>query len=217
MEGPCATRRRSGGWAWRRARRAAPRPAGVREDRARAPRRRPSGATVIALSAADVFSEYVGEGERDAFARARRAAPAILLLDEIDGMVGNRGAAKDASSGGGADENTGNDVAARVLSAFLVEMDGLEVGGGDGDDGDDERRDGDGVLVVATTNRPNALDAALTRPGRLDLVLYVPPPDARGREAARACTRAACLLPRTWTCARSRLEPSGSPAPSSAA
>ena len=146
-----------------------------------------SGATVIALSAADVFSKYVGEGERalrDAFARARRAAPAILLLDEIDGMVGNRGAAKDASSGGGADENTGNDVAARVLSAFLVEMDGLEVGGGDGDDGDDERRDGDGVLVVATTNRPNALDAALTRPGRLDLVLYVPPPDARGREAA---------------------------------
>ena len=146
-----------------------------------------SGATVIALSAADVFSKYVGEGERalrDAFARARRAAPAILLLDEIDGMVGNRGAAKDASSGGGADENTGNDVAARVLSAFLVEMDGLEVGGGGGDDGDDERRDGDGVLVVATTNRPNALDAALTRPGRLDLVLYVPPPDARGREAA---------------------------------
>ena len=146
-----------------------------------------SGATVIALSAADVFSKYVGEGERalrDAFARARRAAPAILLLDEIDGMVGNRGSAKDASSGGGADENTGNDVAARVLSAFLVEMDGLEVGGGDGDDGDDERRDGDGVLVVATTNRPNALDAALTRPGRLDLVLYVPPPDARGREAA---------------------------------
>ena len=148
-----------------------------------------SGATVIALSAADVFSKYVGEGERalrDAFARARRAAPAILLLDEIDGMVGNRGAAKDASSAsGGADANTGNDVAARVLSAFLVEMDGLEVGGGGGGDGDDdERRDGDGVLVVATTNRPNALDAALTRPGRLDLVLYVPPPDARGREAA---------------------------------
>ena len=148
-----------------------------------------SGATVIALSAADVFSKYVGEGERalrDAFARARRAAPAILLLDEIDGMVGNRGAAKDASSAsGGADANTGNDVAARVLSAFLVEMDGLEVGGGGGDDGDDdERRDGDGVLVVATTNRPNALDAALTRPGRLDLVLYVPPTDARGREAA---------------------------------
>ena len=148
-----------------------------------------SGATVIALSAADVFSKYVGEGERalrDAFARARRAAPAILLLDEIDGMVGNRGAAKDASSAsGGADANTGNDVAARVLSAFLVEMDGLEVGGGGGGGGgDDERRDGDGVLVVATTNRPNALDAALTRPGRLDLVLYVPPPDARGREAA---------------------------------
>ena len=64
----------------------------------------------------------------------------------------------------------------------ILRNDGGGGGGGGGDD--DERRDGDGVLVVATTNRPNALDAALTRPGRLDLVLYVPPPDARGREAA---------------------------------
>jgi len=124
-----------------------------------------SGATVITLTAADVFSKYVGEGERTlraAFARARRAAPAILLLDEIDGMVGSRS----GGGGGGA-----GDVGARVLSVLLTEMDGLEPAGGS-------------VLVVATTNRPGAMDAALMRPGRLDLVLYVPPPDARGRAAA---------------------------------
>ena len=165
-----------------------------------------SGATVIALSAADVFSKYVGEGERalrDAFAHARRAAPAILLLDEIDGMVGNRGEAAAASGSGGASRNgnAGEDVAARVLSAFLVEMDGLEVGGGggggggDGDDGDDGD-DGGNVLVVATTNRPAALDAALMRPGRLDMVLYVPPPDVNGREAAlRVHARGVPLAP----------------------
>ena len=125
-----------------------------------------SGATVVTLAAADVFSKYVGEGERAlraAFARARRASPAILLLDEIDGMVGSRA---QGSSGGDA-----SDVGARILSVLLTEMDGLEPAGS-------------AVLVVATTNRPNALDAALMRPGRLDLVLYVPPPDAAGRAAA---------------------------------
>jgi SpoVK/Ycf46/Vps4 family AAA+-type ATPase len=73
-----------------------------------------SGATVVTLAAADVFSKYVGEGERTlraAFARARRAAPAILLLDEIDGMVGSRG------SGGGGDAS---DVGARILSVLLT-------------------------------------------------------------------------------------------------
>tara|TARA_B110000902_G_scaffold264738_1_gene347008 strand:- start:171 stop:2726 length:2556 start_codon:yes stop_codon:yes gene_type:complete len=145
-----------------------------------------SGATVISLSAADVFSKYVGEGERllrDAFAKARKAAPSILLLDEIDGMVGNRG---DAGGEGGA--AGGNDVAARVLSAFLVEMDGLEVSSGERDTSDDgadaySSRDSN-VLVVATTNRPENLDTALMRPGRLDMCLYVPPPDLAGREEA---------------------------------
>jgi SpoVK/Ycf46/Vps4 family AAA+-type ATPase len=81
------------------------------------------------------------------------------------------------------------------LSAFLVEMDGLEVGGGGGDDDDDESR-ASNVLVVATTNRPASLDVALMRPGRLDMVLYVPPPDARGREAAlRVHARGVPLAP----------------------
>ena len=93
--------------------------------------------------------------------RARRAALAVLLLDEIDGMVGSRGAGQGDAS----------DVGARILSVLLTEMDGLEPAGND-------------VLVVATTNRPEALDAALTRPGRLDLALYVPPPDLEGRLAA---------------------------------
>jgi len=129
---------------------------------------RASGATVVRLAAADVFSKYVGEGERvlrDAFARARKAAPAVLLLDEIDGMVGGRGGDPEASGGNG--------VGARLLSVMLTEMDGLEPAGA-------------AVSVLATTNRPEALDAALTRPGRLDPSLYVPPPDARGRlEALR--------------------------------
>ena len=142
-----------------------------------------SGATVIQLSAADVFSKYVGEGERllrDAFAKARRAAPAVLLLDEIDGMVGNRGGV------GEGDINEGNSVAARVLSAFLVEMDGLEVSSGEKND-DLETSSfttESNVLVIATTNRPQNLDHALMRPGRLDLCLYVPPPDCVGREEA---------------------------------
>lgn len=127
-----------------------------------------SGATVIALTAADVFSKYLGEGEkllRSTFDKARKSAPAVLLLDEIDGMCGSRG--------GGTNEGA-NDVATRLLSVFLTEMDGLE----------GAPSTGAGVLVVATTNRPQSLDPALTRPGRLDLVLEIPPLDLQGRIAA---------------------------------
>jgi ATP-dependent 26S proteasome regulatory subunit len=133
-----------------------------------------SGATVIALSAADVFSKYLGEGEkvlRSTFAKARKSAPAVLLLDEIDGMCGSRG--DNASDGA-------HDVATRLLSVFLTEMDGLET----------VPSSAGGVLVMATTNRPESLDPALTRPGRLDLVLEIPPLDLTGRvEALRVHTR----------------------------
>ena len=133
-----------------------------------------SGATVIALSAADVFSKYLGEGEkilRSTFTKARKSAPAVLLLDEIDGMCGSRG---DGASDGA------HDVATRLLSVFLTEMDGLETA----------PSTAGGVLVMATTNRPKSLDPALTRPGRLDLVLEIPPLDFIGRvEALRVHTR----------------------------
>ena len=71
-----------------------PRPAGCAKTTMARAAATASGATTVTLAAADVFSKYVGEGERvlrDAFARARRAAPAVLLLGEIDGMVGSRG------------------------------------------------------------------------------------------------------------------------------
>lgn len=127
-----------------------------------------SGATIITLTAADVFSKYLGEGEkllRSTFDKARKSAPAVLLLDEIDGMCGSRGA--------GAHDGA-HDVATRLLSVFLTEMDGLE----------STPSSGGGVLVIATTNRPQSLDPALTRPGRLDLTLEIPPLDLQGRVAA---------------------------------
>ena len=177
------------------ARRAAPRPAGVREDHVARAAATASGATVIALSAADVFSKYVGEGERalrDAFARAaprRGAGDSAPGRDRRDGR--QRGAAKDGPPEGARTKTPGTTSPRAMLSAFLVEMDGLEVGGGGGDDGDDERRDGDGVLVVATTNRPNALDAARdsARPPGPGAVRS--PRRARQRGGA-ARTRAAC-------------------------
>jgi len=133
-----------------------------------------SGATVITLTAADVFSKYLGDGEkvlRSTFTKARKSAPAVLLLDEIDGMCGSRG---DGDSDGA------HDVATRLLSVFLTEMDGLET----------VPSTSGGVLVIATTNRPQSLDPALTRPGRLDLVLEIPPLDLEGRiEALRVHTR----------------------------
>ena len=129
-------------------------------------------ATVIILTVADIFNKLVGKAEqalRDAFARARRAAPSILLLDELDGMVSSRNssAISDNTSKG-----------AHVLSVLLTEMDGLDV-----------TSDG-AVIVIGTTNRPRSLDHALTRPGRFDVVLHVSRPDAIGRaEALRIHSR----------------------------
>mmetsp|Transcript_38284 Transcript_38284/g.108230 ORF Transcript_38284/g.108230 Transcript_38284/m.108230 type:complete len:577 (+) Transcript_38284:1138-2868(+) len=131
-----------------------------------------SKATLIPLSGAQLYSMYVGEGEsilRDTFKRARQAAPSIVFLDEIDSVAGKRadGAAGVAEAGG---------AGVRLLSALLTEMDGLE--------------QANGVLVMGATNRPAALDAALCRPGRFDVVLFVPPPDEVGRlQALKIHTR----------------------------
>ncbi|CAI0374839.1 unnamed protein product [Linum tenue] len=112
------------------------------------------------FSGAELFSMYVGEGEallRSTFQRARVAAPSIIFFDEADVVAGKRG---DSSS-------NSSTVAERLLSTLLTEMDGLE--------------QAKGILVLAATNRPHAIDAALMRPGRFDLVLYVPPPDKEAR------------------------------------
>ncbi|XP_021671977.2 cell division control protein 48 homolog B isoform X2 [Hevea brasiliensis] len=117
-------------------------------------------ASFFSLSGAELYSMYVGEGEallRNTFQRARLAAPSIIFFDEADVVAAKRG-------GSSSDSIT---VGERLLSTLLTEMDGLE--------------QAKGILVLAATNRPYAIDAALLRPGRFDLVLYVPPPDLEAR------------------------------------
>ncbi|KAF1863795.1 hypothetical protein Lal_00030903 [Lupinus albus] len=117
-------------------------------------------ASFFSLSGAELYSMYVGEGEallRNTFQRARLAAPSIIFFDEADVVASKRG---DSSSNSAT-------VGERLLSTLLTEIDGLE--------------EAKGILVLAATNRPYAIDAALMRPGRFDLVLYVPPPDLESR------------------------------------
>ncbi|KAL0479904.1 SPATA5 [Acrasis kona] len=118
--------------------------------------------TFLYCNVAQIYSPYLGESERelrDLFQKARLLNPSILFLDELDAIVGKRdmtvGGLNQASSSGG--------VESRILSTLLNEMDGIE-----------STKD---LLVVAATNRPDCIDHALLRPGRLDHILYVPPPD----------------------------------------
>jgi len=119
-------------------------------------------ATFLAISPAEIFSPYVGDSEKavlEVFKKARVGAPTILFIDEIDALVASRD-----TEGRKANSD-------RVLAALLTEMDGL---GGEG---------GQRVVVVAATNRPETLDPALTRPGRLDSIVEVGLPDATTRVA----------------------------------
>ena len=112
----------------------------------------------ISVKGPELLSKYVGESERgvrEIFKKARQAAPTILFLDEIDALAPTRGWGGDAH------------VTERVVSQLLTEMDGIE-----------ELK---GVLVVAATNRPELIDPALRRPGRFDLFLEFPLPDADSR------------------------------------
>ena len=105
------------------------------------------------------MNKFVGESEkgvREIFRKAKQTAPCIIFFDEIDALVPKRGS-------GLTDAHTSE----RVISQFLTEMDGLE-----------ELR---GVMVLAATNRIDIIDPALLRPGRFDLILQVPPPDADAR------------------------------------
>ena len=113
----------------------------------------------ISVKGPELLSKYVGESERgvrEIFRKARQAAPCIVFFDEIDALVPSR-------SAGASDSH----VAERVLSQFLVELDGVE-----------ELK---GVLVLGATNRPDMLDAAILRPGRFDEVVDIPIPDGSGR------------------------------------
>ena len=115
----------------------------------------------FSISGSDFVEMFVGVGAsrvRDMFEQAKKSAPCIIFIDEIDAVGRHRG----AGLGGGHDERE------QTLNQLLVEMDGFE--------------GGDGVIVIAATNRPDVLDPALLRPGRFDRQVHVPLPDIRGRE-----------------------------------
>lgn len=116
----------------------------------------------FSISGSEFMELYVGVGAsrvRDLFERARKAAPAIIFVDEIDAIGRNRG----SGIGGGNDERE------QTLNQMLVELDGF-----------DERTN---VIMIAATNRPDILDPALLRPGRFDRQIAVEAPDLKGREA----------------------------------
>ncbi len=115
----------------------------------------------FSISGSDFVEMFVGVGAarvRDMFEQAKKHAPCIIFIDEIDAVGRHRG----AGLGGGHDERE------QTLNQLLVEMDGFE--------------GSEGVIVIAATNRPDVLDPALMRPGRFDRQVVVPLPDVRGRE-----------------------------------
>ncbi|KAL7788720.1 P-loop containing nucleoside triphosphate hydrolase protein [Trichoderma ceciliae] len=119
----------------------------------------------FAVKGAELLNMYVGESERAVrtlFERARAAAPSIIFFDEIDSIGGSR----TGGNGATAARSSGS---VNMLTTLLTEMDGFE--------------SLTGVLVLAATNRPEAMDPALLRPGRFDQILYVGPPDLSAREA----------------------------------
>ncbi len=124
-----------------------------------------SGVPFYSISGSDFVEMYVGVGAsrvRDLFETAKKTAPCIIFIDEIDAVGRHRG----AGLGGGHDERE------QTLNQLLVEMDGFGVN--------------DGVIVIAATNRPDILDPALLRPGRFDRQVTVNLPDIKGREAILA-------------------------------
>ncbi len=118
-----------------------------------------SEANFITIKGPEIYSKWVGESERairEVFRKARQAAPCVIFLDEIETLIPRRDMLDDSSG-----------VAHRVTSTLLAEMDGIE-----------ELRD---VIVIGATNRPDLMDPSALRPGRFDRLIYVPPPDEKGR------------------------------------
>lgn len=118
-----------------------------------------TGLNFLSVKGPEIFNKYVGESERmmrDIFKKARAASPSIIFFDEIDAMTTSRG-----GGGGGVND--------RILTALLTEMDGIETLVN--------------VTILAATNRPDVIDSALMRPGRIDRIMYVGPPDLEARAA----------------------------------
>ncbi|MGB8372210.1 MAG: CDC48 family AAA ATPase, partial [Halobacteriota archaeon] len=117
-----------------------------------------SEANFISIKGPELLSKWVGESEkgvRETFRRAKQVSPTIILFDELDAVAPTRGASSDSH------------VTERVVSQLLTELDGLE-----------ELKD---VVVIGATNRPDMVDIALLRPGRLDRLVYIPPPNVSSR------------------------------------
>lgn len=117
-----------------------------------------SNLNFISIKGSDLFSMWVGESEkavRDLFVKARQLSPCIVFFDEIDAIGGERSA------------DSGSSVKERVLAQILTEIDGVNVL--------------KNVIIIAATNRPDLIDKALMRPGRLDRIVYVKLPDAATR------------------------------------
>jgi cell division protease FtsH len=121
-----------------------------------------AGVPFFRISGSEFVEMFVGVGAsrvRDLFDKAKKSAPCIVFVDEIDAVGRQRGAGLGSA----------NDEREQTLNQILVEMDGFA--------------DHTGVIVIAATNRPDVLDPALLRPGRFDRVVVVPSPDVRGRQA----------------------------------
>ncbi len=133
-----------------------------------------SEANFITIKGPEIYSKWVGESERairEVFRKARQAAPCVIFLDEIETLIPRRDMLDDSSG-----------VAHRVTSTLLAEMDGIE-----------ELRD---VIVIGATNRPDLMDPSALRPGRFDRLIYVPPPDEKGRyQILKIYTRKMPLAP----------------------
>ncbi|CDO92161.1 unnamed protein product [Kluyveromyces dobzhanskii CBS 2104] len=126
-----------------------------------------SGINFLAVKGPEIFNKYVGESERairEIFRKARAASPSIIFFDEIDALSPDR------------DSGSGTSAANHVLTSLLNEIDGVE-----------ELK---GVIIVAATNRPDEIDPALLRPGRLDRHIFVGPPDYDARlQILKKCTK----------------------------
>ena len=121
-----------------------------------------AGVPFFSASASEFVEMFVGVGAsrvRDLFDQAKKAAPAVIFIDELDAV----GRARFAGIGGGHDERE------QTLNQLLIELDGFE--------------QNQGIILIAATNRPDVIDTALLRPGRFDRQINVPVPDCRGREA----------------------------------
>lgn len=120
-----------------------------------------SGLNFISIKGPELFRKYVGDSEaaiRRIFAKARAASPSIIFIDELDALAGER-------SG---NSNSTNDMTTRVVATLLTELDGIQA-----------RQD---VIIVGATNRPDKIDKALLRPGRIDRMVHVPLPDDETRK-----------------------------------